>query len=87
MSHTDSLALHRRRQAAHRLEPFQCGCRDLWSCHHEHTERRDDIDLDGWESTVQLLTGLGLTPALPAPVHAALHRRALRKRLLQLASS
>lgn len=82
----DPLALQRRRQAAHRLEPLPCGCRDPWICPHGRTAL-NDVELDGWEAACAQLAGLGFPPLMPAYVRAALRRRATRRRLLELASA
>ncbi len=79
-------ALARRRKAAHRLEPYPCGCRDPWTCNHGREEALDDVTLDAWQAAASALIAHGLPPVLPARVRAALRRRATRRRLLELAS-
>ncbi len=83
----DTLALQRRRQAAHRLEPHPCGCRDPWSCAHRRTERLTDTELDAWEATCGHLADHDLVPVVPAAVRLQMRQRAARRRLLELASA
>jgi hypothetical protein len=83
----DTLALRRRQQAARRLEPHPCGCRDPWSCTHGRDEPLDDLTLDAWEAAAAALTAHGMPPVLPVAVRDALHRRDSRRRVLELASA
>jgi hypothetical protein len=76
----------RRRQAARRLEPLPCGCRDPLACAHRREERLDDIALEAWRAAAQHLAYLGLPPLVPAVVRIAERQRCSRRRLLELAS-
>lgn len=83
-AHTD--AFTRRRQAAHRLEPHPCGCRDPWSCTHR-LEESGEAQLDAAEAAKHHLSALGLPALLPAADERALRRRQVRRRVIELASA
>ena len=67
----------RRRLAAHRLVPLECGCRDPWICPHGRQERVSDNALAGWERAARHLAALGLPSRVPGAVRAAMRHRAL----------
>ncbi|ABM13323.1 hypothetical protein [Mycolicibacterium vanbaalenii] len=75
--------LARRRDAAHRSEPLECGCRDPYTCYcREQVQRLTEHRLDGWSAAALHLLGIGLTPALPIDVQRRLWRRGGRDRRL-----
>jgi hypothetical protein len=68
--------LARRRDAAHRCEPLECGCRDPWLCRcHDGVRPVTELQLDGWSAAALHLLDNGLTPALPIDVQRQLWRR------------
>ncbi len=52
-----------RAEAARRLPPCDCGCRDPWICHCHNTSAPSDRMIDGYLQAAQHLESLGLTPA------------------------
>jgi hypothetical protein len=73
--------LRRRREAALRSMPLNCGCRDPWTCRcrddrAEFTERH----VDGYVSAVLHLLDKGLMPAPNLPAMRLMYRRGGRDR-------
>lgn len=66
--------LQRRRDAAKRSVPLDCGCRDPWICKCTRpplTERA----LDGWRDAARHVLATGEIPLVPIEVRRALWRR------------
>jgi hypothetical protein len=53
--------LRRRRDAALRLEPLVCGCRDPWPCRC-HDYEQSDVQFDAYQDAAQHLMELDLSP-------------------------
>jgi hypothetical protein len=68
--------LRRRRAAAQRMPPLDCGCRDPWPCRCYATEPQlSEHALDGWrDAALKVLSG-GHVPLLPIEVRRALWKR------------
>lgn len=67
--------LRRRRDAARRLPPLECGCRDPWTCRcHELSPALDARELAAWSDAARHVAIVGV-PILPAEVLRALWRR------------
>lgn len=66
--------LRRRRRAAERLAPLDCGCSDPWPCRCTEPPLTDRA-LDGWRDAAGHLFDAGKTPLLPLEVLQALYRR------------
>ncbi len=65
--HEFSAGLHRRRDAAHRLPPLDCGHRDPWTCrHHDRPSTR------GVTEAAEHLLAIGLPPLFDAATCRAL---------------
>lgn len=54
--------LERRRDAAHRSEPLECGCRDPWTCRCRDSEPSEH-QLDAYQDAAEHLLDLNLLPA------------------------
>lgn len=73
--------LVRRRTAAARSVPLDCGCRDPWRC--TCTEPPlSRVVVDGWRDSAVHILSAGLLPRLPIEVLRALYRRGGRDRVL-----
>jgi hypothetical protein len=73
--------LKRRRQAARRSVPLDCGCRDPLLCNCTQPPI-SEVALDGWrDAALRLLFG-GQVPLLPIEVRRALWRRGGPDRVL-----
>lgn len=66
--------LQRRRQAAARSIPLDCGCRDSWPCRCTEPPLSENA-LDGWRDAAEHVLAIGQTPVLPLEVRRALWRR------------
>lgn len=66
--------LQRRREAARRLPPLDCGCRDPWPCRCTEPPLSDRA-INGWRDTARYLLAQGKTPLLPLEALRALYRR------------
>lgn len=76
-----SSQLDRRRSAADRSVPLDCGCRDPWPCRCTDPPLSDHA-IDSWrDSALEILRG-GHMPVLPVEARRALWRRGGRDRLL-----
>jgi len=65
----------RRREAAKRLPPLECGCRDPWPCRCHGPTVESDNQIDGWAAAARHLALNGLLPVLPVEAMRALWRR------------
>ncbi len=69
------LAAHRRRrEAARRLPPLDCGCRDPWTCRH-HDGPLSERQLDAYADAAEHLLTVGVTPAPNLPAMRRMWRR------------
>ena len=66
--------LTRRRLAAKRLPPLDCGCRDPWPCRCTQPPL-SEVALDGWRASIEHLLRQGCVPLVPIEVRRALWRR------------
>lgn len=66
--------LERRRTAAHRSVPLDCGCRDPHPCRCTEPPLSDHA-LDGWKAAALHVIAVGEIPVLPIEVRRALWRR------------
>lgn len=66
--------LRRRRGAAWRLVPLDCGCADPWPCRCTQPPL-SDAALDGWRAAAVHVLAEGQTPLLPIEVRRSLWRR------------
>jgi hypothetical protein len=68
--------LHRRRAAAFRTPPLDCGHVDPWTCHHDETVSVvSEGQVDAYRAAALTLLGQGYTPAPNIPVMRVLWRR------------
>lgn len=66
---------NRRRAAAHRMVPLDCGCgSDPWLCRHTEPPL-SDYALDGWRDAANHILASGRIPLVPLEVRRALYRR------------
>jgi hypothetical protein len=74
--HATSLGrqLRRRRDAAARSVPLDCGCRDPWPCRCTEPPL-SDWALHGWRDAAKHLLAAGHPPLVPLEVRRALWRR------------
>lgn len=72
--HHHIAALRRRRDAAHRSEELDCGCRDPWPCRCTDPPLSENA-LDGYRAAALHILNGGATPLLPIEVRRALWRR------------
>lgn len=80
-NHTVSLdltALDRRRKAAHRCEPLECGCRDSWTCWCHDNPELTDRQIEAAINAAEYLLAHKLPPLLAIPVRRALWRAGRR---------
>jgi hypothetical protein len=71
----DTMAgLRRRRTAAQRVAPLDCGCRDPWPCRCTQPAMSENA-LDGWAAAARHVLSQGRTPMLPLEVRRALWHR------------
>lgn len=73
-SESTTRMLHRRADAARRLLPLDCGCRDPLPCTCTSPPMSDHV-VDSYRDAAQHVLAQGLTPLLPAEVLRALWRR------------
>lgn len=64
----------RRRDAAHRRVPLNCGCRDSWPCRCTDPPLSEHA-LDGWRDAANHVLASGRMPVVPLDVRRALYRR------------
>jgi hypothetical protein len=76
-----TVAGFRRRRAAERLVPLDCGCRDPL-IHRCASSALSDATLDGWRDAANHVFANGLTPLVPPEIRRALWRRHGADRLL-----
>lgn len=74
-------ALHRRRAAAQRMVPLDCGCADPWPCQCTQPPLSEHA-LDSWRATAEYLLANAGPPLVPLEVRRALYRRGGRDREL-----
>lgn len=58
----ESTRLHRRRAAAARCQPLECGCRDPWTCRHHDDDQDDDNQTEAAAQAGDYLLRHGLAP-------------------------
>lgn len=73
--------LGRRRDAARRLVPLDCGCPDPWPCRCTEPPLSERA-LDGWRDAAMTLLRAELIPLVPLEVRRALWRRGGADRVL-----
>lgn len=73
--------LGRRRAAARRLVPLDCGCPDPWPCRCTEPPLSEHA-LDGWRDAAMKLLEADLMPVVPLEVRRALYRRGGADRVL-----
>ncbi|PBJ42962.1 hypothetical protein BB737_05655 [Mycobacterium avium subsp. hominissuis] len=73
--------MSRRREAAARSLPLDCGCRDPWPCRCTEPPL-DDRQLDSWRDAALHVLRADLVPVLPIEVRRALWRRGGPDRVL-----
>lgn len=78
-----SAQLERRRQAAKRSVPLDCGCRDGWTCRCTEPPLTDDA-LDDWRDAAWHVLGTGNMPMVPLQIRRALWRRPADRELAEL---
>jgi hypothetical protein len=66
--------LRRRRQAAARSVPLDCGCPDPWPCRCSDPPLTDAA-VDGWRDAAEHVLAAGHMPLLPLEIRRALYRR------------
>ncbi|PEG58592.1 hypothetical protein CQY21_21580 [Mycolicibacterium boenickei] len=66
-------ALDRRRKAAHRCQPLECGCQDPWICRC-HDPELTDQQIEAAINAAELLLQHGLMPLFTIPTRRALWR-------------
>jgi hypothetical protein len=71
----------RRRLAAQRVVPLDCGCGDPWLCRCTQPPLSDHA-LDGWRDAAQHILDCGQIPLVPLEIRRALWRRQGSDRLL-----
>lgn len=64
----------RRRAAAHRSVPLDCGCRDPWPCRCTDPPLSEH-QIDGWRNAAEHVLAGGQMPVVPIEVRRALWRR------------
>jgi hypothetical protein len=67
--------LRRRRRAAERMVPLDCGCGPDPCLCHCNTPPLSEHALDGWRDAARHVLGSGMVPVLPIDVRRALYRR------------
>src|SRR6185295_2185473 len=67
-------AFRRRRDAARRLPPLDCGCFDPWLCRCSRPPLNDRM-IDGGRAAAEHLLDIGLVPMLELDTLRALYRR------------
>lgn len=80
-NHTLSLdlsALDRRRKAAHRCQPLECGCRDSWTCRCHDNPELTDRQIEAAIDAAEHLLSHQLTPQFTIPTRRALWRAGRR---------
>ena len=75
--------LRRRRAAAHRSIPLDCGCRDPWPCRCTEPPLSERA-LDAWVAAAWHLLELGHMPLVPLEVRRALWRRPADRELAEI---
>lgn len=73
--------LHRRREAARRVAPLDCGCPDPWPCRCTDPPL-STLAVEGWRDAALAVLSVGLIPMLPIEARRALWSRGGRDRLL-----
>ncbi|KUH90765.1 hypothetical protein AU187_24500 [Mycobacterium sp. IS-1556] len=79
--HSGVAAWKRRHEAARRVEPLDCGCKDSWTCRCTEPPLSDHA-LDGWRDAALRLLFCGELPLLPIEVLRALWQRGGPDRVL-----
>lgn len=77
-SDTDRSALHRRRAAASRCEPLECGCVDPWTCRHHDGNHDTDRQTEAAIAAGDHLLGHRLGPIYNVDQGRALWRAGRR---------
>lgn len=72
----------RRRKAAQRMAPLDCGCSDPSGCRCTEPSLSDH-DLDSWRDAAQYVLAIGRTPLVPLEVRRALWRRPADRELAE----
>lgn len=66
---------NRRRSAAQRMVPLECGCQpDPWLCRCTEPPL-SDMAIDGWSDAARHVLAVGRMPLVPLEVRRALYRR------------
>lgn len=79
--HSGLAAWKRRREAARRVAPLDCGCPDPWPCRCTEPPLTDAA-LDGWRDAALRILFNGQLPLLPIEVRRALWKRGGPDRVL-----
>jgi hypothetical protein len=72
----------RRRRAAQRLMPLDCGCADPWPCRCRRADPLTDHQVDGWRAAALDIIEDGHAPIVPVEVVRRLWKRGGRDREL-----